>query len=122
MRWELNHSTSEHEIYHLYKDDKKILTLELNIFSNSARVHYNKEKRVFIIRKEGLRRNKTVIRNEYGIKIGELGQENNKRFIDINQERIYITKEDTKEKDALLLVASWYMFLPESKETAAAIA
>ena len=75
MRWELHHSTSEHEIYHLLKDDEKLLTLELNIFSNTARVHNKNDKRVFVIRKEGLRRNKTVIRNEYGIKIGELEQD-----------------------------------------------
>jgi hypothetical protein len=79
MRWQLTHSTSEHEIYNLYNDNKKLLTLELNIFSNTARVHYNNEKRVFVIRKEGLRRNKTVIRNEYGIKIGELSHEPNNK-------------------------------------------
>lgn len=73
MRWQPVSSSSNNEVYHLYKDDKKILTLTLNPFSNTARVECDKQKRVFLIRKEGFLRNKTVLRNEYGMKIGELG-------------------------------------------------
>ena len=91
MRWESVASTSNNEIYHLYKEDKKLLTLILNPFSNTARVECEKQKRVFLIRKEGFRRNKTVLRSEYGIKIGELGQENKANFIDVNEERFFYT-------------------------------
>jgi hypothetical protein len=92
MKWVSITTASNNETYHLYKDDKKILTVILNPFSNSARVECEKQKRVFLIRKEGFRRNKTVIRNEYGVKIGELGQENKENFIDVNNERFfYIT-------------------------------
>ena len=92
MRWEsAGTGNSNSEIYHLYKDDKRILTLVLNPFSNTARVECEKQKRVFLIRKEGFRRNKTVLRNEYGIKIGQLGQENNEQFIDVNDERFFYT-------------------------------
>ena len=51
----------------------------------------DKQKRVFLIRKEGFLRNKTVLRNEYGMKIGELGHENKENFIDVNDERFYYT-------------------------------
>jgi hypothetical protein len=91
MKWESANPASNHEVYHLFKDDKKILTLSINPFSNSARVECEKQKRVFLIRKEGFRRNKTVLRNEYGIKIGELGQDNKENFIDVNDERFYYT-------------------------------
>ena len=92
MRWEsVATSNSNNETYHLYKDDKKILTLILNPFSNTARIECEKQKRVFLIRKEGFRRNKTVLRNEYGIKIGQLGHENNEQFIDVNDERFFYT-------------------------------
>lgn len=91
MRWETVTSTSTNEVYHLYKDDKKILTLVFNPFSNSARVECEKQKRVFLIRKEGFMRNKIVLRNEYGVKIGELGHENKENFIDVNDERFYYT-------------------------------
>jgi len=89
MRWETVASTSNNEVHHLYKDDKKILTLSFNPFSNSARVECEKQKRVFLIRKEGFLRNKIVLRNEYGIKIGELGHDNKENFIDVNDERFY---------------------------------
>lgn len=84
-------SNQDNEIYHLYKDDKKILTLTLHPFSNSARIESETEKRVFLIRKEGFLRNKTILRNEYGIKIGELGHENMENFIDLNDERFFYT-------------------------------
>ena len=50
MRWETAASTSNNEVYHLYKEDKKILTVILNPFSNAARVECEKQKRVFLIR------------------------------------------------------------------------
>jgi hypothetical protein len=91
MRWESATATNNNEVYHLHKGDKKLLTLTFNPFSNSARVDCDSEKRIFLIRKEGFRRNKTVLRTEYGFKIGELGSENNKNFITVNEERFYYT-------------------------------
>lgn len=102
MRWESITTSSDHETYHLYKDDKKILTLILNPFSNSARVECEKEKRVFLIRKEGFRRNKTVVRNEYGIKIGEFGQENKENFIDVNDERFFYSTRNNPLAELVL--------------------
>ena len=102
MRWETISSNSNNEVYHLYKDDKKILTLAFNPFSSSARVECEKQKRVFLIRKEGFRRNKTVLRNEYGIKIGELGHENKENFIDVNDERFYYTIQNDPQPELVL--------------------
>ncbi len=102
MRWESAGSNSNNEIYHLYKDDKKLLTLTLNPFSNTARVDCEKQKRVFVIRKEGFRHHKTVIRNEYGVKIGELGQENKETFIDINEEKFYYTSHNNPLPELVL--------------------
>jgi hypothetical protein len=89
MRWEPVSSNSSNEIYHLWHNDKNLLTLTLHPFSNTARVESAGEKRVMLIRKEGFLRNKTILRNEYGVKIGELGKENGSRFIDLNEERFY---------------------------------
>lgn len=109
MRWEFASADANHEVYNLFKDDKKILTLVINPFSHTARVECNNEKRVFQLRKEGFLRNKTVLRNEYGIKVGELGQENKENFIDVNDERFFyaisndplsklVLYKDSKEK------------------------
>jgi len=102
MRWVSVESTGNHETYHLYKDEKKLLTLILNPFSNTARVECDNQKRVFLIRKEGFLRNKTVLRNEYGIKIGELGQENKEYFIDVNEERFYYTTHNNPLAELVL--------------------
>lgn len=91
MRWETTAATGNHEVYRLFKDDKKLLTLTFNPFSSSARVECDNEKRIFLIRKEGFRRNKTVLRSEYGFKIGELGVENRQHFILVNDEKIFYT-------------------------------
>lgn len=89
MRWEQVSFDKGNEVYQLCKDDTVLLTLHYHSFSQSARVESAGERRVFQIRKEGFLRNKTVLRTEYGIKIGELGHEGNRNFITINNERYY---------------------------------
>ena len=91
MRWKTLASGDNNEVYQLCKDDQVLLTLTLHRLSNTARVHCGDEKRVFLIRKEGFLKNRTVIRNEYGIKLGELGNENRDNFIEINGDRYYYT-------------------------------
>ncbi|MGZ5255643.1 MAG: hypothetical protein ACXWCT_14625 [Flavitalea sp.] len=102
MRWESVIASSGNEIYHLYKDDKKIASLAIHPFTKTARVECNQEKRVFQIRKEGLLRNKTVLRTEYGIKIGQLGHENKFDYIDVNGERFYYSFETNPEPKLIL--------------------
>ncbi|MEO6612982.1 MAG: hypothetical protein ABIT05_10885 [Chitinophagaceae bacterium] len=102
MRWESVASNSSNEVYHLYKDDKKILSVILNPFSNAARVECEKQKRVFLIRKEGFRHHKTVLRNEYGVKIGELGQEGKINFIDVENERFYYSSNNNPLAELIL--------------------
>lgn len=102
MRWEKTSANSSNEIYHLWHNDKKLLTLTIHPFSNSARVECEEEKRVFLIRREGFFRNKTALLNEYGVKIGELGQENENSFIQVNDERFYYHIE--KENQSQLVV------------------
>jgi hypothetical protein len=102
MRWEQTKATSNSEVYNLYKGDKKLLTVSLNPFSNSARVECENEKRVFLIRKEGFLKHKTVLRSEYGIKIGELGHDNKENFIDVNEERFYYTIQNNPLAELVL--------------------
>ena len=101
MRWESVLSSAGNEIYHLYKGDKRLLVLTLNSFSNAARVECEKQKRIFFIRKEGFLRNKTVLLNEYGIKIGESGQDNNDNFIAINEEKFYYTSNEKPDEELI---------------------
>jgi hypothetical protein len=76
-------------MYALWNNGRKLVTLIFNPSSNAARVEYADEKRVFLIRKEGFLKNKTVLRNEYGIRIGYTGSENNEDFVVLNNERYF---------------------------------
>jgi hypothetical protein len=90
MKWEIVLSTTELEVYELWHHERKLLTLNFHPFTNSARIEYADEKRVFLIRKEGFRRNKTVLRNEYGIRIGQLGSDNSTTgTLELNNEKFF---------------------------------
>ena len=89
MQWEsINSATGQRE-YVLVHHDKKMLTLSFHPNTNSARVESAKEKRVFQIRKEGFRKTRTVMRNEYGILLGQLRHEYKENFIEINDEKFF---------------------------------
>jgi len=102
MRWDPVYSNSDNEIYHLKNGNKHLLTLSINPFTQSARVECKEQKRVFLIRKEGFLRNKTILCNEYGIRIGEIGQENNEDFIDLNNERFFYTFSENENAKLVL--------------------
>lgn len=97
MKWESVTSTLGHSVYALWNNGRKLVTLVFNSSSRAARIEYEEEKRVFLIRKEGFRKNKTVIRNEYGIRIGHAGSENDANFIELNKERYFYTVENNEE-------------------------
>jgi hypothetical protein len=89
MRWESVTSGIGSSVYALWNNGRKLLTLVFNPSSQAARIEFGGEKRVFLIRKEGFMKNKTVLRNEYGLHIGHTGSENNEDFILLNGERYY---------------------------------
>ena len=98
MRWTVLSKSPKQEVYELWYHDKKLMTLEYHPFTNSARIESSDEKRVFLIRKEGFLRNKTVLRDEYGMRIGQLGYEksnSNNGTIELNEEKFsYIINTD----------------------------
>ncbi len=97
MKWETFTSTIGQTVYTLWNNGKKKVTLVFNSSSNAARIEYADEKRVFLIRDEGFRKNKTVLRNEYGIKIGHTGSEHNEKFIVLNDERYFYSVDNTQQ-------------------------
>ena len=106
MRWESSTTRNGNEIYQLIRDEKIILTLTVNPFSKTARIECDQQKRIFQIRKEGFRRHRTVIRNEYGLKIGELGHENKDLFITVNNERFFYSIENNPNPELILFKES----------------
>lgn len=97
MKWETVTSTIGQSVFTLWNNGKKLVTLAFNPSSSSARMESDDEKRVFLIRKEGFLKNKTILRNEYGVRIGRAGSENNENFIELNDERFFYTLENNNE-------------------------
>jgi hypothetical protein len=89
MRWESVTSTLGYSVYALWNNGRKLVTLVFNPSSSAARIEYEGERRVFLIRNEGFRKSRTVLRNEYGMHIGHVGSENSEDFIELNNERFF---------------------------------
>jgi hypothetical protein len=95
MKWKSVKSTIGYSVYALWNNGRKLVTLVFNSSSNAARIDYAGEKRVFLIRKEGFLKNKVVIRNEYGVKIGYAGTDVNGEFLEVNNERFFYSLDNS---------------------------
>jgi hypothetical protein len=97
MKWETVTSSIGQTVYTLWNNGRKLSTLVFNSSSNAVRIEYADERRVFLIRDEGFRKNKTVLRTEYGIRIGHTGTENNENFIVLNDQRYFYSVDDKQQ-------------------------
>jgi hypothetical protein len=76
MKWVTAKSNTGYESYELFENNKKLLRITLNPEVGTARIETDHDKRLFFLRKEGFFKNRCVLRNEYGVKIGKLSYEN----------------------------------------------
>lgn len=96
MKWESTNSSTGQQEYILSHQNKKVLTLNFHPTTNAARVESAKEKRVFQIRKEGFLKNRTAMRNEYGVLMGQLRHDNKENYIEMEHEKFfYFTESPT---------------------------
>jgi hypothetical protein len=79
-----------------------LLRLDFHPFTNSARIEYEAERRVFLIRKEGFLRNKTVLCNEYGIRLGQILMENKEKVIELNGEKFTYTIQNNPAPELIV--------------------
>lgn len=94
MNWETVTSGIGQRVYALWNNGRKLLTLAFNSGSEFARIEYGDEKRAFTLRYEGLFRNKMVMRNEYGVRLGQVIADSRENLIDLNDEKLYYTVTD----------------------------
>lgn len=97
MKWQTVTSTIGYSVYALWNNGRKLATLVFNPSMNTARIECADEKRVFLIRREGFLKNKTVLRNEYGIRIGHAGSEGKEDFIVLGNERFFYSPTGEKQ-------------------------
>ena len=101
MNWETVSSGIGQKVYALWNNGRKILTLAFNSSSNYVKIESEGEKRAFSLRYEGFLKNKMVMRNEYGIRIGHISTEK-ENLIDFNDEKLYYTITDDKEPQVII--------------------
>ena len=76
MKWvSVNNSSASHS-YQLWDEEKKLVSLAISNQTKICRIECASDKRLFFIEKKGFLQSKTVIKNEYGIHLGELTGEN----------------------------------------------
>lgn len=101
MKWETVSSGIGQKAYALWENGRHLLTLVFNSNSKFARIEYGEEKRSFTLRYEGLFRNRLVMRNEYGIRIGELIDEK-EQFISLHDEKLFFTVQGGDQPQLVL--------------------
>jgi hypothetical protein len=105
MKWLSITTRAQEKIYELWNPKKKLLALAYHPASGTLRVSADDEKRVFLIGREGFLRRRTVLRNEYGIRIGQLAYDNNQDnhgTIDVYEEDFtYILQNDPNPKASI---------------------
>ena len=135
MKWLLVNSSLRQEIYELWNSGEKLLTIYSHPDKGTLRVATGDEKRVFLIGKEGFLRSRVVLRNEYGIRMGQLiydGIQDNQGSLEVDDQEfsyhigngspaeatIYKNAESfitcelpavDKDHDLLILALCWYV-------------
>lgn len=105
MNWKTAFTNGNQVLYELWHGVNKLLSLEFHSFTNSARIQYADTKRVFLLRKEGFLRNKTVLRNEYGIRIGQLSYGKStapEGTIELNEKRFSFALQNNPLKELVI--------------------
>ena len=135
MKWLLVSSSLRQEIYELWSSDEKLLTIYSHPDKGTLRIATDDAKRVFLIGKEGFLRSRTVLRNEYGVRMGQLiydGIQENQGSLLVYEEEFYYQIANSspretaiykgseiivtcelpavaKDHDLLILALCWYM-------------
>lgn len=106
MNWEIISSGIGNKVYALWSNGRKLLTLSFNSSSNFVKIECDGEKRSFMMRYEGFLKNKMVMRNEYGVRIGYVSIENataeREHMIDFNDEKLHYTITDGEEPQVII--------------------
>lgn len=89
MHWTSEIEMKGQTVYVLHDHEKTLLTLEFHRSTSWVRVRSGKEERVLLIQLQGLLRKKAMLKNEYGVAIGELRHDKGEHFIELNNKKYH---------------------------------
>src|SRR5207244_6456076 len=92
MKWVLISSNSRQQVYELWNNEEKLIAFSYHVIHGTIRI-ISDEPRVFLLRKEGFLKNKTVLLNEYGIKMAVLIEETetNSGLIEVDENKLHFS-------------------------------
>ena len=106
MKWLSTNSDARQRIYELRTNREVFVTLTYHPQAGTIRISSGNEERVFLVGREGFLRSRTVLRNEYGIWMGQLshdgGQNDAQGNIEISGEEFHYTLQRTSPARAVL--------------------
>ena len=95
MKWFPTNSDARHRIYELRTNREVLVTLTYHPQSGTIRISSGDERRVFFVGREGFISSRTVMRNEYGVWMGQLihdgGQNDAQGIIELSGEAFNYT-------------------------------
>jgi len=142
MKWVQISSNSRQQVYELWDNEEKILAFSYEVEKGTIRI-LSGEPRIFFLRKQGFLKNRTVLLNEYGIKMATLFEETETHSgqIEVDQKKfkfsihkgllkeVFVYATDTEKPFitcdlpstlnnyiAQLLVLCWYKLQPQKKQ------
>src|SRR5213592_4079230 len=106
MKWVLISSNPRQQIYELWNNEKKLLVFTYHVIHGTIRI-ISEEPRVFLLRKEGFLKNRTVLMNEYGIKIATLTEETESQTgsIEIDEKKLHYSIHNRLYKEVFIYSA-----------------
>lgn len=105
LKWISVISSTEPAIFELWNADHQLMSLSINHKDQTVRIECNGTRRYLHMEEEGLLFNKTIFKNEYGIKIGEIAQElwfNKQGFIELNEESFHYAIQNSHSTEFII--------------------
>ncbi|WP_346238057.1 hypothetical protein ABDK00_003170 [Niabella insulamsoli] len=102
MQWKTIKSGLGNTVFGLCNNGRKLLTLAYQTHSDRVYIESEDgEKRYFKCSKTGFLKNKVVLENEYGTRLGKLKKENGHAFIVIDEKKYALNFPDSKNVEII---------------------
>lgn len=104
MKWvSVNNGTSP-ENFELWGDEKKLADISFSKHTHFARIVSNLGKRIFSFEKKGFLSTKEIIKNEYGIKMGEVeeAKTGTKGHVELDGKKYFFVYKEKKSGELML--------------------
>jgi hypothetical protein len=119
MKWLSLSVNSNEKTYELKENKQTLLTLAFHPASKTIRISTDDEKRVFLLEKKGLLKSRTVLRNEYGVKMGQINHDSSPDFqgaIEIAEDHFTYTLNDSAPSQVVVYKNGNILFVCDMPE------